>query len=361
MALKRVVVLGAGVSGLSTATLLLQQEKKYKVHLIAKHFPGDQSYEYTSPWSGAYWRSYALKDDIKQQEIDKESYNHFRKLAGSPQNKTGIRIIDGFDYWDHISEDFSEPWFKTLCPEFRDLKREELPDGIKLGFTFKTVSFNPQTYLNHLLDTFTSLGGTTQHASVSHINECIESDTDIIINCTGIHSRTLGGVEDPNVYAVRGQTVIVQSPHINYAFLRQPCGLNAEKLGSASAKEMTYAIARDGGEVVLGGTYEQHNYTTEIDHEISEAIIQRCLTLRPDLLPPGQSKLTIKGYGVGLRPCREGGARLDCEWIASKKFDKNVLLCHNYGHGGAGFQTSYGSAKHIIKLMEDKLNENDKN
>jgi D-amino-acid oxidase len=39
-----------GVSGLTTATLLLQQEKAIKVHIVAKHFPGDLSGEYTSPW-----------------------------------------------------------------------------------------------------------------------------------------------------------------------------------------------------------------------------------------------------------------------------------------------------------------------
>ncbi|CAG8834905.1 3555_t:CDS:1, partial [Gigaspora margarita] len=38
---QRVVVLGAGVSGLTTATLLLQQKKKFEVTVVAKHFPGD--------------------------------------------------------------------------------------------------------------------------------------------------------------------------------------------------------------------------------------------------------------------------------------------------------------------------------
>ena len=31
-------------------TELLQQEKRFKVHLVAKHFPRDVSGEYTSPW-----------------------------------------------------------------------------------------------------------------------------------------------------------------------------------------------------------------------------------------------------------------------------------------------------------------------
>lgn len=45
-----IVVLGAGVVGLTTATLLLNQEKGIKAHLVAKHFPGDISGEYTSSW-----------------------------------------------------------------------------------------------------------------------------------------------------------------------------------------------------------------------------------------------------------------------------------------------------------------------
>ncbi|PKB93750.1 hypothetical protein RhiirA5_507855 [Rhizophagus irregularis] len=74
---KRIVVLGAGVSGLTTATLLLQQEKAIKVHIVAKHFPGDLSGEYTSPWAGAHWRSHAAKDEIREQE---KPINIFGKL-----------------------------------------------------------------------------------------------------------------------------------------------------------------------------------------------------------------------------------------------------------------------------------------
>ncbi|CAB4424576.1 unnamed protein product [Rhizophagus irregularis] len=202
-----------GVSGLSTATLLLQQEKEIKVHLVAKHFPEDLSGEYTSPWSGAYWRNYATEDDIRQQ-----------------------------------------------------------------------VTINPSAYLNYLLNTFISLGGTTQHVSLSHLNECIGSDTDVVINCSGIHAGTLGCVEDPEVYPARGQTVIVQLPqdYVNWAFFRHCAGSS-----NTWSDNMTYVIPRENGEVVLGGTFNEHNYSTDVDDNIAEAIIQRCLATRPDLLPPG--------------------------------------------------------------------------
>ncbi|RGB27373.1 hypothetical protein C1646_769193 [Rhizophagus diaphanus] len=358
---KRVVVVGAGVSGLSTATLLLQQEKEIKVHLVAKHFPGDLSGEYTSPWSGAYWRSYATEDDIRQQEYDKETFNYFWRLAKTEQDKTGIMIVDGIDYWEQFSQEYSDPWFKTLCPEFRNLNKEELPTGIEGGVTFKTVTINPSTYLNYLLNTFISLGGTTQHVSLSHLNECIESDTDVVINCSGIHAGTLGGVEDPEVYPARGQTVIVQLPqeYVNWAFSRYCAGSN-----NTRSDNMTYVIPRENGEVVLGGTFAQDIFkyklnsnfsSTDVDDNIAEAIIQRCLATRPDLLPPGQTQLTIKRNAVGLRPCRKSGIRVEGEWITSEKFDKKILICHNYGHGGSGFQSSYGTAKHVIEIMKEML------
>ncbi|CAG8622916.1 15604_t:CDS:10 [Funneliformis mosseae] len=348
MSNQRVVVLGAGIAGLSTANLLLQQEKGFKVHIVAKHFPGDLSGEYTSPWAGAHWRSHATKDDTRQQEFDRITYNHLWKLAKAPQNKTGIMIIDEFEYWERFPQDFSDPWFKTLCHEYRHLRKEELPTGIEFGITYKSISINPLTYLSYLLNNFTSLGGTTQRVNLlSHLNECLESETDIVINCSGIHARTLGGVEDPNVYAARGQTVIVQLPrsYMNWAFFKR----------AANGGEVTYAIPHDDGEVILGGTYDEHKYSTDIDYNTAKGIIQRCLATRPDILPNDQTQLTIKRHGVGLRPCRKGGVRIEAEWTISKKFGKRILICHNYGHGGSGFESSHGTAQHTIKVLKEAL------
>lgn len=47
---KHVVVVGAGVAGLSTALALL--DKGFKVTILAQWQPGDMHIEYTSPWAG---------------------------------------------------------------------------------------------------------------------------------------------------------------------------------------------------------------------------------------------------------------------------------------------------------------------
>lgn len=52
MAEKKIVVVGAGVAGLTTA-LLLSKNPRYELTVVAKHMPGDYDIEYASPWAGA--------------------------------------------------------------------------------------------------------------------------------------------------------------------------------------------------------------------------------------------------------------------------------------------------------------------
>lgn len=74
-----VVVLGAGVIGLSTALELVS--RGYNVAVVAKDLPCDlHSTGFASPWAGANWCSYA-EDDKQQQEWDRVSYAAFLELA----------------------------------------------------------------------------------------------------------------------------------------------------------------------------------------------------------------------------------------------------------------------------------------
>lgn len=55
---------------------------------------------------------------------------------------------------------------------------------------------------------------------------------------------------------------------------------------------------------------------------------------------------------VGLRPSRYK-VRLEYE-IADLGSTKNVIIIHNYGHGGSGITLSIGCAKEVAELL-DKL------
>jgi len=49
----------AGVIGLTTA-LLLADNPKYSITVVAKHMPGDYDIEYASPWAGANYLPYVV-------------------------------------------------------------------------------------------------------------------------------------------------------------------------------------------------------------------------------------------------------------------------------------------------------------
>ncbi|CAG8583607.1 4634_t:CDS:10, partial [Dentiscutata erythropus] len=329
---KNVVVLGAGVIGLTVATFLLKQEKGIKVHIIANIFPNDpeaSTYKYTSTVAGAHWRSHS-DTDPRQQGFEESTYNYFWELANrNMSNVTGVMVIDEFNYWEK-SDNFVDPWYSRVCHEYRRLEKNELPDGVELGIKYKSLSINPLTYLNYLLSTFIFLGGTTEHAEINHLDECVREDTDILINCSGYNARTLKGVEDSKVYPVRGQSIVMQLSQscLNWACFRHGY------YGDTGVE--TYIIPRENGEVIIGGTREENNSSTEIEHDTASKIIQRCFATRPDLLPEDTKiELKLKGHRVGLRPYRKGGIRVEAEWKECENFNnKKVLVCHNYGHGG---------------------------
>lgn len=82
--------------------------------------------------------------------------------------------------------------------------------------------------------------------------------------------------------------------------------------------------------------------------------MKRCVDLCPDLTGGrGIEHLSIIRHGVGLRPMREGGPRVEKETI------DGIQVVHNYGHGGYGYQSSFGTAKMAVELVRGALPERD--
>lgn len=80
--------------------------------------------------------------------------------------------------------------------------------------------------------------------------------------------------------------------------------------------------------------------------------MKRCVELCPDLTGgKGIEALSVIRHAVGLRPVRDGGIRLEKELI------NDVWTVHNYGHGGGGYQCSFGCTKAAVKLVEEIVNQ----
>lgn len=95
---------------------------------------------------------------------------------------------------------------------------------------------------------------------------------------------------------------------------------------------------------------QRGNWDSQVDLNLADRIMKRAIDVCPALTGgKGIEHLSIIRHGVGLRPLRLGGVRLEKEKI------DGVWVVHNYGHGGYGYQSSYGSAQETVKLVDDVL------
>ena len=115
-------------------------------------------------------------------------------------------------------------------------------------------------------------------------------------------------------------------------------------------------LVATGGGTILGGCYQKHNWESQPDPNLAIRIMKRCIAICPELVGKdengkqrGIEALDIVRHGVGLRPLREGGTRMEREKIGG------VSVVHNYGHGGFGYQASYGSCEEAVALVEEAL------
>lgn len=163
---------------------------------------------------------------------------------------------------------------------------------------------------------------TVKRGILSHISEASSyhasgKPAHIIINCTGLSARNLDGVKDTNVYPGRGQTVLV----------RNDPGVMLTISGTDDGDdEATYIMQRAaGGGTILGGCMQHNTWESQPDPNLAQRIMQRSIDLCPTLAPKtGKvTELSVIRHGVGLRPMRKGGIRVEKEkidgiWVVHK-------------------------------------------
>lgn len=155
-------------------------------------------------------------------------------------------------------------------------------------------------------------------------------------------ASNLGGVEYNTVVPARGQIVLV----------RNDAGKMLDVSGTDDGDgEACYVMTRAaGGGTILGGSYQLGNWESQPDPNLALRIMERAVKVCPQLTGGrGIEHLDIIRHGVGLRPVRTKGVRIEKERIG------NVAVIHNYGAGGVGYQSSYGCAQAAVDLVEEVL------
>lgn len=310
---KEILILGAGVSGLSTGILLLK--KGYSVIIWAKDLPPNT----TSNKAGAFWYPYLSKPKEKVTKWAKFTLQYLKnEFIKDPNSGCVMRTaIEVFD------TKVGEPEWKSAVEYSRPTK-EELPKGYVDGYRVEAVMMDTTIYMDYLVDMFKKLGGNLFQRTVNDINEALD-EYDIVVNCTGLGSRKL--FNDNSIYPVRGQIVKVK-----------PNGFNQVIDDDEGPNGLGYIIPRIN-DIVLGGTAQVNDWNLEVDPKDTEEILRKCAALAPEF-----KKVEIIGESVGLRPARDE-IRLEAEDFSGK------TVIHNYGHGGSGFTLSWGCAQEVATLL----------
>lgn len=306
---EHVTVLGAGVSGLTTAVVLA--EAGIRVRVIAEEIPGR-----TSLAAGAMWGPYLVEPKDKVEEWSRHSLDVFRTLADDPA--TGVRITSGIEASRHAD---APPNWATTLPGFQPCPADALPPGFTTGYRFEVPLIDMPVYLDYLQARLLSAGATLTQATVTDLDDPTLGPR--VINCTGLGARQLAA--DTDLHPIRGQHVVVTNPGIT-DFFSEDTGTSPDLL----------CIYPHGDTVVLGGTAITDRGDLAPDPATAQAILNRCTAVEPRL-----AQAHVLAHRIGARPTR-ATVRVEAE---PRPNARTVL--HNYGHGGAGVTLSWGCAHEI--------------
>jgi D-amino-acid oxidase len=317
-----VVVVGCGISGLSSGILLLEQN--YDVKIVARERPPLT----TSDAAAAVWFPYEVPDSPEVLRWARLTLEELKKYSKDPDYP--VSMVKFVELFKMKRED---PWWKDDVCGFRHADEGDLPEGYIDGYVCKVPLIESSAYLQQLMDRFLKNGGTIEEKEIGDLDE-LYGEKQLIINCSGVWSRELAN--DRGVYPIRGQVVILEGSQ----------NLKRCLVDEQNPVSLTYIVPRSE-DCVLGGTAERRLDALDVqlqeDKEQTKEILRKCEELEPLLVGAVAHKVK-----VGLRPGRQT-VRLDLERVAD--FTRCGVI-HNYGHGGSGFTLSWGCAAEVVKLAD---------
>lgn len=308
-----VVVVGAGVSGLTTAICLA--EAGYRVTVRAAELDLDT----TSFAAGAIWGPYLAKDERIFPWSD-ETRQILLGLTGDP-DATGVRDGHGLEA---ARTAVDPPAWMSALPGFRAATAGELPDGFVVGWWYSAPLVDMPVYLRYLRGRLEATGTPVERRSVDALAEAAEGD-EIVVNCTGVYAGKLTG--DESLVPTRGQIVVVENPGIDEFFCEH------------DESALPIACLPHGPSLALCGSIEPGRWDREPNPDISAQLIRMCATIDPRV-----ATAKVLDHRVGIRPYRPT-VRLEHERVGG------LDVVHNYGHGGAGVTASWGCGHAVVGIV----------
>ncbi|RAH43031.1 FAD-dependent oxidoreductase [Aspergillus brunneoviolaceus CBS 621.78] len=315
-------IIGSGIIGLLSALALT--DAGYQVTIMARDLPGDETQDWASPWAGV---SIFPHPDAGGESLQTENFKYFWALAHRDPT-SGVQVIKATEHYDDRDDD-STIWYKTVVPRYRLIPKEKLPDGVKLGFTYTSMTINPAYLLPWIQKQLQARGVTFIRKTLSSIEEAKKiTGAKVIVHASGLGAYTLSG--DKNVEAIRGQTMFVKTDFVDQLMMHQ-------------GSHYTYVIPRmftNGA--IIGGVSQPGNLDRNVDTDLRADILRRVNTMTNGGLLSVDLENDVQKDIVAFRPGRKGGYRLEVEGD----------VVHAYGFAGLGYIFSYGVALKVRELVD---------
>lgn len=316
----RILVLGSGVSGLTTAMTILQSTD-HEVTLWSRESDG----EFPSNSSDAFalWLPLREKADQRLEGWANYSLKVFKALAEIPDSGISLKPVVIF------SDSKEKPWFAKEYAVARQAQAAELTEGYEGAWVLDPAPIiDPSGYLPWLRFNVAREGGKFVKKNIDSLDS-FPSEFDVIINCTGLGSASL--LKDSSLRPGRLQVVTVKNT----------IGLDRAYVDEVGPNKPAYVVPH-GKFLKLGTVYDEDNQSTEVDEASTKDILTRCSSMVPELNFSLDDVVSVKRILCGMRDL----VRMEPTQLADGR-----TLIHNYGHHRTGYITSHGIAKEIARLF----------
>lgn len=351
----KVLVIGAGVSGLTTALCLRQ--KGYQVTVVAEQFAPD----IVSVVAGALWEwpPAVCGFHLDQRSLDRSkewcmtSYEKFFDLAADEQTGVFIRPVTFYFRYDVMANPRARRKMEEIQRHVKGFRHDTAliterqinqNIGLKDAYRHLAPMIDTDAYMKWLLAQVQQAGCTMLQ---EHINgNLLEQErylkrkfgADAIVNCSGLGAREL--VKD-DMYPLRGALIRVINDGSSMPRITEAHCVPHE---TGDQQDLVFIVPRGKNMLILGGLTEPDQWSKDItlgNYRPIQEMLDRCAEFLPILK---QAKFdpqeTVR---VGLRPMRNENVRLEHE--------AGTQIMHNYGHGGSGVTFSWGCAEEIAESM----------
>ncbi|EAS29795.3 uncharacterized protein CIMG_08541 [Coccidioides immitis RS] len=376
-----ILIIGGGVTGLTTAWLLL--DRGYRVTIVSKEWATFGSEQrLTSQIAGALWElppagcgPQAVQEKLEMvQKWALESLKIYCKMTESEELAAafGIKVTMCTSFHtNRIVDDVVKSkkmelvlgsklegfhWGMELLDKYGANVNSH--GGLKDAYEHMAPIIDTDVAMSFLMRLVKSKGAQL-HTDTIH-GDLLDQErhllrtyhADAIVNATGVMGSETAS--DNTVYHLRGAVLRVINDGTDFPRVNNAMLVSTESRADGNFKDMAFIVPRNDNILILGSITQPNQWRVDLTPESRD--IQDMRKRCEDLLPVLKNARLDPKYPLaqGTRPYRMKNVRVEHETRKTGSGRPSKVV-HAYGHGGAGWSLAFGSARQVGRLVDGVL------